>query len=167
MRLLVVMMALSCSSSGPDKTYYVPVDTPARPFTPPETEDLIDDDGDAWADDDGSGDGSSDDDRDAHTNTNAAEPEAAVQAISMTLMQSRRAFEGCYTKALERAPTLRGRVELVLQVGGDGTPIAAKATGLPGVAPCVAQVAKGLIYPKPSDGKTVTIAHPFVFAPSN
>jgi hypothetical protein len=155
MRLAVVMMALCCACSGSDKKYYLPVDSPARPFTPPEAEDLVEDDGDSW-----------DTDTDTDTDSgDSADPEAAARAVTMTLVRSRRAFETCYTKALERAPQLRGRVELVVQVGPDGKATSAKATGLAGVAACVAKVAEGLVFPKPAGGKPVTVSHPFVFAP--
>lgn len=158
MRLAVVLMALCCACSGSAKKYYLPVDSPARPFTPPEAEDLVED-GDSW-------DADADADTGADTDSgDSADPKAAVQAVTMTLVRSRRAFEVCYTKARERAPQLRGRVELVLEVGPDGKPTSARATGLAGVAACVAKVAEGLVFPKPPGGKPVTVSHPFVFAP--
>jgi hypothetical protein len=160
------MMTLWLGCGGSDKPYYLPVDSPARPFVPPETEDLVGDAGDEdWDDSDGvdvDGDGDGDSGSglaDAATETR--------QAITMTLVRSRHAFETCYKRALERAPTLRGRVELVLEVGADGVPISAKATGIPGVAPCVAEVARGLVFPEPKTKKPIVVAHPFVFAPSS
>ena len=144
--------------SGSDKPYYIPVDTPAKPFAPPETEDLAGDDA-TWDGDD--------DDDDDDDGADATDPAAAVQAVVMTLVQSRRAFENCYRQALKRAPTLRGRVELALTIGADGVPTKSTATGISGVDRCVAEVAKGLVFPKPPGGQPISISHPFVFAPSS
>ena len=47
--LFAVLVMAGCG--GSDKKYYVPVDSPAKPFVPPEADDLTESDGDDWGDD--------------------------------------------------------------------------------------------------------------------
>lgn len=155
MKLWLASLALATACGGADKPYYLPVDTPARPFVPPETDQLV-------AGDDGWDDEAADNDNGNETDQADA---AATQAIVMTLVQSRQAFEGCYLAALKKAPTLRGRVELEIEVGADGVPIESAASGISGVASCVAEVARGLVFEAPPGGRSITVSYPFVFTP--
>lgn len=56
--LLAALVMVACG--GSDKKYYVPVDSPAKPFVAPETEDLVPEEDDGWGMEDDDDDGGED-----------------------------------------------------------------------------------------------------------
>lgn len=75
----------------------------------------------------------------------------------------------CYNQVLQVDPTQQGRVEIRFEIDAAGKVSSAKvesttfASGGPGV--CMAKVARRWKFPKPVDGKTVTVTYPFIFSP--
>lgn len=150
MRSRSVLLVLMAACGGADRPYALPVDSPALPFSPPPAEELV-----------GDGDWSGD----AGVAEETGDPDPDTRPFVMVVVRSRAAFQSCYVRALERAPALRGRVELELTIGANGVPTSAIARGIPGVADCVARVARGLAFPKRRGGQPITVSYPFVFAP--
>ncbi|NUP12729.1 MAG: AgmX/PglI C-terminal domain-containing protein [Polyangiaceae bacterium] len=74
----------------------------------------------------------------------------------------------CYDSALAKNPNLKGKLTTKFVIGPEGKVTAATTSGDiadQGVIDCVSKAFRGLTFPKPSDGKPVTISYPFVFAP--
>jgi tRNA A-37 threonylcarbamoyl transferase component Bud32/ketosteroid isomerase-like protein len=73
----------------------------------------------------------------------------------------------CYEKALVSSPGLEGTVTTQFTISGNGTVVAASAKGVSAdVANCVADVIKGIEFPKPAGGGIVNVTFPFTFHPS-
>ena len=68
----------------------------------------------------------------------------------------------CYEKALLASPTLGGTVKTQFTVNPNGTVIGSSASGVaPEVSGCVADVIKGIQFPK--IGAVASIKYPFTF----
>ena len=69
----------------------------------------------------------------------------------------------CYERELQTHPDLQGTVTAKFVIGTDGLVGASEANGLAGVDTCIAEVIKGIEFPKPKGAK-VTVVYPFTFA---
>jgi TonB family protein len=73
----------------------------------------------------------------------------------------------CYQNALQRNPTLEGRVTLRFVIGVDGSMLAAAVSEStlpdPSVGECIAAAARRWILPAPPDGSIITVNYPFTF----
>jgi hypothetical protein len=72
----------------------------------------------------------------------------------------------CYERALIDKPSLAGSVTVTFTITADGKVTDAKATGLAGVAACVACVISAIEFPKPNNEASVGVTYPFTFAPT-
>jgi Ca-activated chloride channel family protein len=76
----------------------------------------------------------------------------------------------CYEQALQRSPTLRGRIVVRFVVGPNGqvmgSTVAEDSMGDPSVGTCVANAVRTWTMPPPPDGAVVTVNYPFTFQPS-
>jgi len=70
----------------------------------------------------------------------------------------------CYERELQTHPGISGTVTVTFVIGPDGLVAASDATGLAGVDTCVAEVIKGIEFPKPK-GSKVNVVYPFTFTP--
>ncbi len=69
----------------------------------------------------------------------------------------------CYERELQAHPDLKGTVTAKFVIGPDGLVATSEASGLAGVDTCIAEVIKGIEFPKPK-GSKVTVVYPFTFA---
>lgn len=70
----------------------------------------------------------------------------------------------CYEKALLEDEDLEGAVDARFFIGPEGTVLSAEATGVTDeVAACVAEVLKGIQFPRPAGGGGVQVRYPFRF----
>ncbi|KAB2897611.1 MAG: AgmX/PglI C-terminal domain-containing protein, partial [Kofleriaceae bacterium] len=70
----------------------------------------------------------------------------------------------CYEKALLTKPSLAGTVTAKFFIAPNGSVASSEASGVdPTVASCVAQVIKGIEFPKPKGGGGVQVNYPFTF----
>ncbi|MFN3197117.1 MAG: AgmX/PglI C-terminal domain-containing protein [Bradymonadia bacterium] len=74
-------------------------------------------------------------------------------------------FKRCYLKALQRDPSLAGRVKVVFTVTPDGTVTEATSEGMNEVKGCMEATGKRVKFPAHSEGKPMKIAYPFIFTP--
>jgi hypothetical protein len=73
----------------------------------------------------------------------------------------------CYEKQLLSKPNLTGTIQTQFFIDPDGNVASASASGVdPDVATCVADVIKGIQFPKPKGGGGVQVNYPFMFRPS-
>jgi hypothetical protein len=73
----------------------------------------------------------------------------------------------CYEKQLLAEPGLAGTVQTHFVIDGNGTTQDVSANGVKTeVADCMADVLRAIQYPKPKDGKPVTVTYPFVVRPT-
>ena len=93
-----------------------------------------------------------------------------TNSISKVVGRRKGAVKSCYEKQLKRNPKLAGKVKVqftILESGRVGsTRVMEDTTGDPAVGKCIANAMKRWRFPKP-DGGSVTVAFPFVFAPSS
>jgi TonB family protein len=91
-------------------------------------------------------------------------------SIASVINRRKGAVKSCYEKQLKRNPKLRGKVSIQFTILRSGRVGQVKAvedtTGDPMVGRCIVQKMKRWRFPKP-DGGEVTVAFPFVFAPSS
>ena len=94
--------------------------------------------------------------------------EDSGRAMARALRRNLRSVRRLYERALRRSSTLRGRLELVLEIGADGRVLRA-SLGEGSIAD--RELRAGLIelarrwrFPRPPGGRPVTIRYPFVFA---
>lgn len=73
-------------------------------------------------------------------------------------------FRACYEKALEKNPTLEGKVVVKFVIGKDGRVIESMGSGLPVVKDCVANVVKTIVF-RTNKRDVITVSYPFYFAP--
>jgi outer membrane biosynthesis protein TonB len=74
----------------------------------------------------------------------------------------------CYSTALTPCPNLNGRVavEFVIEASGEvGESKLREATTTDKTAKCIVEAVKGWRFPRPSDGKPVTVIYPFNLSP--
>lgn len=71
----------------------------------------------------------------------------------------------CYEKQLVAEPKLEGTVTAEFTIGVDGLVSKSTASGIPVVDRCIADVIRGIEFPKPSGGAVVNVSYPFVFKP--
>lgn len=167
--LLTLSVALlsMVGCGGSDKKYYIPVDSPAQPFTPPEADELGGADG---ADDDWSLDETEEPEGDEDQAEKESEEAAGAgpkNPMLVVLRENRPKFKFCYVKALEKSPNLKGRVEVTIKVDVSGKVVEAAAKGIPGVDGCVAKIARGIQFPPPPGGKPASVSYPLVFEPGS
>ncbi len=90
-------------------------------------------------------------------------------SIAKVVRRRKGAIKNCYERQLKRNPKLSGKVKVqftILESGRVGqTRILEDSVGDPQVGRCIASAMKRWRFPKP-DGGSVTVAFPFVFAPS-
>ena len=73
----------------------------------------------------------------------------------------------CYEKELLAKANLSGTVQTTFLISGSGTVQASSGTGVdPAVSSCVANVIKGIEFPKPKGGGNVQVNYPFTFRPA-
>ena len=91
-------------------------------------------------------------------------------SIGSVVNRRKGAVKSCYEKQLKRNPKLAGKVKVqftILESGRVGsTRVLEDTTGDPAVGTCIANAMQRWRFPKP-DGGSVTVAFPFVFAPSS
>ncbi|NUP09186.1 MAG: AgmX/PglI C-terminal domain-containing protein [Polyangiaceae bacterium] len=91
------------------------------------------------------------------------------EAIKKVVQRNVSRVRLCYESALAKQPNLKGKVTTKFVIGPEGKVTAATSSGdIPdqAVIDCVSKAFRGMTFPKPSDGKPVTISYPFVFAPT-
>lgn len=104
-------------------------------------------------------------------------PEAAggagldKNAIATVVRTARQKVQRCYEKALQKQPTLAGKVVVEFTISPAGAVSEANAddeTTMPDatVVRCVRETIEGLRFPKPDDGAPVTVKYPFVLSPA-
>jgi TonB family protein len=90
-------------------------------------------------------------------------------AIAKVVSRRKGAIKSCYEKQLKRNPKLAGKVKVqftILQSGRvSNARVLEDTTGDPAVGKCIVSGMQRWRFPKP-DGGDVTVAFPFVFAPS-
>ncbi len=93
-----------------------------------------------------------------------------TNSIAKVVGRRKGAVKSCYEKQLKRNPKLAGKVKVqftILESGRVGQArVVEDTTGDPAVGTCIANAMKRWRFPKP-DGGSVTVAFPFVFAPSS
>ncbi len=93
-----------------------------------------------------------------------------TNSIAKVVRRRKGAIKNCYEKQLKRNPKLAGKVKVqftILESGRVGSArVMLDTTGDPAVGKCIANAMKRWRFPKP-DGGSVTVAFPFVFAPSS
>ena len=77
--------------------------------------------------------------------------------------------QACYERALRRAPLLEGKVLVQFTVGADGRVQAVEDLADPAMSDaemisCVLKAVRTAEFPPTSDGDSVTVNYPFVFA---
>jgi hypothetical protein len=73
----------------------------------------------------------------------------------------------CYEKMLLAKPTLKGTVMVQFFITPNGSVASAAGSGVdPSVSSCVAEVIKGIEFPKPKGGGGVQVNYPFSFRPA-
>ena len=73
----------------------------------------------------------------------------------------------CYEKTLLEKPGIAGTVMVEFVIGRDGKVVSSTGSGLDKVDTCVADVIKGIEFPKPQGGGNVQVNYPFVFHEAN
>ena len=74
----------------------------------------------------------------------------------------------CYEKALVTKSKLAGTVLTKFAIDANGVVAKCEASGVdPLVATCIADVIKGIEFPKPEGGDVVLVTYPFTFRPGN
>jgi hypothetical protein len=94
-------------------------------------------------------------------------PKEIIQSI---VRQNFGRFRLCYENGLRENPALEGRVAVRFLIGVDGGVAAASDAGSampdPAVVACVTRAFRGLSFPSPSGGATVTVTYPILFSPA-
>lgn len=157
--LAVVAISLGLGCGGSDKKYMIPVDSPARPFVAPDSDDLG-----ASADDD---DWSTDEDDDAdEAHETAANDQDAAAPMRAALQAQQAKFAACYQQAHKKDPKLSGDIAITLQVTPAGAPASVKVSGGQALAACVSKVVQGVKFPKPSTGEMTEVRMPLHLQPA-
>ncbi len=90
--------------------------------------------------------------------------------IRKAVQQKQVRIQQCYRKALERNPTLAGKIVVRLTVGADGKVKAAVITentlSDAGVEKCLIELVRGLVFPANPGGGEVVVSYPFIFQPA-
>ena len=84
--------------------------------------------------------------------------------IRKVVKNAKQQLTSCYEKQLATAPNLGGTVSVQFFIKPDGTVPNAAASGVdPEVSTCVANVVKGLVFPKPNGRAGVQVNYPITF----
>jgi hypothetical protein len=93
------------------------------------------------------------------------------EVIQRIVRQNMGRFRYCYERALDRNPSLQGRVVTRFVIARDGSVAFSTGEGPesdlpdPGVLSCVARAFGALSFPQP-EGGTVTVVYPLTLTPS-
>ncbi|MEO7091727.1 MAG: AgmX/PglI C-terminal domain-containing protein, partial [Polyangiales bacterium] len=71
----------------------------------------------------------------------------------------------CYEPELAKQPALQGQVMTQFLISPKGTILQAAASGLPVVAPCIAEKVKAVAFPAPKGGGVVQVNFQVTFRP--
>ena len=98
----------------------------------------------------------------------AGKPGLSPQQTDPVMRDAMPHITACYDKARARDPNLAGQILTQMRIGGDGT--VTSATLIKGLEamhfdPCALEVLRGLRFPKPYQGKPVTLNHPIGLTP--
>lgn len=99
------------------------------------------------------------------------DPALSKEAIARVVKRNKQAVQKCYERALIKKPTLAGKLVIEFTIEGNGhvsNVNSAEASTLTdaAVSSCVMDSMSKLTFPATSDGQSVTVAYPFVFAPA-
>jgi len=84
--------------------------------------------------------------------------------IRKVVKNAKQLITNCYEKQLATSPNLGGTISVQFFIKPDGTVPNAAASGVdPEVSTCVANVVKGLTFPKPNGGAGVQVNYPITF----
>lgn len=93
------------------------------------------------------------------------------EAIRRVILQNINQFKSCYERALNRDPSLSGKIVLkwsIVERGRVGEAgVGSSTMGSSEVEQCTVRVLRTLRFPEPPSGQVADVQYPFVFAPTN
>lgn len=93
------------------------------------------------------------------------------EAIRRVILQNINQFKSCYERALNRDPSLNGKIVLRWEINERGrvgeAGVASSTMGSPEVEQCTVRVLRTLAFPEAPKGQVADVQYPFVFAPTN
>jgi hypothetical protein len=93
------------------------------------------------------------------------------EAIRRVILQNINQFKSCYERALNRDPSLSGKIVLNWSIVDKGrvgeAGVGSSTMGSSEVEQCTVRVLRTLRFPEPPAGQVADVQYPFVFAPTN
>jgi pSer/pThr/pTyr-binding forkhead associated (FHA) protein len=93
------------------------------------------------------------------------------EAIRRVILQNINQFKSCYERALNRDPSLSGKIVLKWSIVDKGrvgeAGVGSSTMGSSEVEQCTVRVLRTLRFPEPPAGQVADVQYPFVFAPTN